>query len=174
MEVFGDEPLQMAINAGFRLRGSYSGYFRDRPRPSPEIQPYMTGVTRREAQDSEGSLINQAFMYTPPCLYFKPHEQDLLCLALLGYSDEELAEPLGVTLAAVRKRWSAIYERVLSVDPYLLPTAGDGTRGAEKRRELLAYLRDHPEELRPVEPPSRERRERGAFIPTSADSSLNS
>ena len=109
------------------------------------------------AKDSEGSLVSQAFIYTAPCFYFKPHEQELLCHALIGYSDDELADPLGVSLAAVRKRWAAIYERVAAIDPDLLPSAGDGTRGAEKRRDLLAYLRDHPEELRPVEPPPKER-----------------
>src|SRR5687767_6245795 len=134
LEVFGDEPLQIAVNAGFRLRTAYSTYFRDHPRPSPELHPYLTGITRQEARDSEGSLVSQAFIYTPPCFYFKPHEQELLCQALLGYSDDELAEPLGVTLAAVRKRWAGIYERVAAVDSALLPAAGDGTRGAEKRR----------------------------------------
>lgn len=155
LEVFGDEPLQMAVNAGFRLRSAYSVYFREHPRPSPELHPYLTGITRQEARDTEGTLVSQAFIYTPPCFYFKPHEQELLCQALLGCSDEELTEPLGITLAAVRKRWAAIYDRVSAVDPALLPAAGDGTRGAEKRRDLLAYLRDHPEELRPVVRPSR-------------------
>ncbi len=156
LEVFGEEALQMAINAGFRLRTAYSAYFREHPRPAPELQPYLTGITRKEATDSEGSLVSQAFIYTPPSFSFKPHEQELLCLALIGYSDDELTDPLCVSLAAVRKRWTGIYERVASVDPDLLPSAGDGTRGAEKRRDLLAYLRDHPEELRPVERPGRD------------------
>ena len=155
LEVFGDEALQMAVNAGFRLRTAYASYFREHPRPAPDLHPYLTGITRQEARDSEGSLVSQAFVYTPPCFYFKQHEQELLCHALLGYSDEELTEPLCVSLAAVRKRWAGIYDRVATVNPGLLPASGDGTRGAEKRRDLLAYLRDHPEELRPVERPAR-------------------
>jgi hypothetical protein len=54
----------------------------------------------------------------------------------------------------VKKRWHAIYERVEEVDRELLPPwngngSRPGARGAERRRQLLGYLRQHPEELRP-------------------------
>jgi hypothetical protein len=54
----------------------------------------------------------------------------------------------------VKKRWQAIYERVGDVDrELLLPPVAHGpnitARGAERRRRLLHYLRQHPEELRP-------------------------
>ncbi len=51
--------------------------------------------------------------------------------------------------------WVSIYCRVEDYMPELIcdPLQSDipaGGRGKEKRRRLLAYLRDHPEELRPV------------------------
>jgi hypothetical protein len=54
----------------------------------------------------------------------------------------------------VKKRWHAIYERVADVDEELLPPAiaygaRVASRGAERRRHLLNYLRQHLEELRP-------------------------
>jgi hypothetical protein len=54
----------------------------------------------------------------------------------------------------VKKRWHAIYERVADVDSELLPPsiaygADASSRGAERRRHLLNYLRQHLEELRP-------------------------
>jgi|SRR5665213_613462 len=62
---------------------------------------------------------------------------------------------LGTSLPAVKKIWVSIYRRVEECLPELvpdllpsdIPAAG---RGREKRRHLLAYLREHPEELRPV------------------------
>jgi hypothetical protein len=55
----------------------------------------------------------------------------------------------------VKKRWHTIYERVVRADHDLLPAPiqnGPPThlRGAERRRRLLNYLRQHPEELRPA------------------------
>jgi hypothetical protein len=79
----------------------------------------------------------------------------LLSCALSGATDEHLAEMLGTSLPAVKKLWVSIYQRVEDCLPELipdplrsdLPLSG---RGREKRRRLLAYLREHPEELRPV------------------------
>jgi hypothetical protein len=49
--------------------------------------------------------------------------------------------------------WLSIYDRVAQHAPELMAadgeSAGDSKRGKEKRR-LLAYLQQHPEELRPV------------------------
>src|SRR3989442_2998190 len=58
---------------------------------------------------------------------------------------------LKVALITVKKRWEAIYECVAIVEPrFFLPTVvREGRRGAEKRRRVFAFLRQHPEELRP-------------------------
>jgi len=54
----------------------------------------------------------------------------------------------------VKKRWHAIYERVADVDGELLPPSiaygvPAASRGSERRRHLLNYLRQHLEEIRP-------------------------
>jgi hypothetical protein len=75
--------------------------------------------------------------------------------ALEGGTDEELAKDLGISLSAVKKAWRTLYHRIAVNRPALIP--GDsarkrwtGTRGKEKKQRLIAYLREHPEELRPV------------------------
>ncbi len=126
--------------------------------PSPDRRPYLILVRREDAFTPGPSHATAIFLYTPPRFYFTDAERDLLHHALPGATDALLAERLGISLTAIKKRWNAIYERVSVVDPELLVQAADravwaGRRGAEKRRRLLVYLRDHLEELRPAMPP---------------------
>lgn len=88
-------------------------------------------------------------------LGFNRSEQRLLSCALPGATDEQLTEMLEVSLPAIKKMWISIYHRVENCLPELIsdPLPGDtpaSGRGKEKRRRLLAYLREHPEELRPI------------------------
>ena len=62
---------------------------------------------------------------------------------------------LGISLSAVKKAWQSIYERVSACDAELAPAphmseAGAFERGKMKKQRLIAYLHDHPEELRPA------------------------
>lgn len=159
-EVYSEEEMHRALAAGALLRTDYSRFFDNGLLPvPPPLRPYLIGTSRAEAQD--GSNIAPVFFYTPPRIFFKPWEQDLLRRALLGKCDVGIAEDLHVSPSAIQKRWHSIYERATAVAPELFPSAAmtgqwSQTRGAEKRRHLLAYLRHHPEELRPsVEPKSR-------------------
>jgi DNA-binding CsgD family transcriptional regulator len=95
------------------------------------------------------------FEYQPPQFGFSRSEQRLLLLALNGGTDQELSVELGISLFTVKKTWRAIYERVSACRPELIPfnsAAENGTseRGREKKQRLIAYLREHLEELRPV------------------------
>jgi hypothetical protein len=93
------------------------------------------------------------FCYTPPILRFKHADQQLLGTALEGLTDNELSDALGLSMQTVKKRWASVFDQVCDVMPSLLPDSNDGTerrtRGPQKRHHLLAYLRHHPEELRP-------------------------
>jgi hypothetical protein len=88
-------------------------------------------------------------------LGFNRSEQRMLSCAVPGATDEQLAEALETSLSVVKKMWVSIYRRVEDCVPELvanslpsdIPASG---RGREKRRRLLAYLREHPEELRPA------------------------
>ena len=153
VEAIGEDAQQLALNVGFHLRNDYAMFYRDHPSPPPDKRPILMGVTREEALAKEGSFVSYMFTYTPPRFFFKSHEQDMLNWALLGASDKEIADRQGITLEAVKGQWRSIHRRVAEINPNLLPiTPEDGVRGTEKRTTLLRYLREHPEELRPISP----------------------
>jgi len=165
IEVAGEVSRNRGLDVGFYLRTDYAPYYRaaqerdgqraEVPLPSPEFQPYLLSLTRAEAAQRDGSMLSNTFIYSKPRLGFKSHEQELLCWAIQGRSDEEIAPFVHVSAVAIKKRWENIYRRVEANLPSLLPTGGNGRRGPEKRGLLLAYLRDHPEELRPCIVPLR-------------------
>ena len=154
VEAIGEDSIRRAINAGFRVRNDYGAFYQENPLlPPPAERPCVLSITRAEAVADEGTLIDQLFAYTPPCVFFKAHEQELLNLALAGASDEQIAGALCVSTEAIKARWLTIFARVADKYPTLFPAPRTGSgRGAEKRTRLLCYLRDHLEELRPVEP----------------------
>jgi DNA-binding NarL/FixJ family response regulator len=89
-------------------------------------------------------------MFRDPVLGLSERNQELLSRALETCSDDELGRRLGVTTAAVKKRWSSIFHHVGKLRPDLVLIDEDRhTRGPQKRHRLLAYIRQHQEELRP-------------------------
>ena len=122
-------------------------------------EPHIVGVTRKDVLEnswsSAGSWVGRLFDYHPPVLGFSRGEQRVLTLALTGATDEQLSAKLNTSVPAIKKIWVSIYHRVADHMPDLVRDAlqsdiGGAARGREKRRDLLAYLREHPEELRPV------------------------
>jgi hypothetical protein len=118
-------------------------------------EPHIVGITREIALQQFGSWISSLFRYEPPRFGFTRSEQRLLLSALLGGTDEELSCLLNTSLSAVKKTWRSVYDRVAARSPELIPSNSqpDGDvskRGRDKKRHLIAYLREHPEELRPV------------------------
>jgi hypothetical protein len=154
--------LDFILKTGGCLWDSHAGGYTSTLREDPsEIasKPHILGVTRdlelKRQRDWAGSWVGALFDYHPPMLGFNRSEQRLLSYALAGPTDEQLAAMLGTSLPAVKKIWISIYRRVENYLPELisdsLPAdpAASG-RGREKRRRLLAYVREHPEELRPI------------------------
>ena len=122
-------------------------------------RPHIVGVRRKELLEQPwlgaASWVGRLFDYHPPILGFNHSEQRVLTSSLVGATDEQLSSTLGISIPAIKKTWASIYRRVADHMPGLVPDAfqsdaGGAPRGREKRRELLAYLREHPEELRPV------------------------
>jgi hypothetical protein len=118
-------------------------------------KPHIVGITRELELDRFGSWVGSLFDYQPPRFGFSRSEQRLLHAALAGESgtDNELAESLGVSLPTIKKMWVSIYRRVKDRQPEAIRDCvpvETAERGKEKRRHLLVYLREHPEELRPV------------------------
>jgi len=97
------------------------------------------------------SVAAKIFRYQEPVLRFRPSEQTLLTAALGGETDAGLSARLGLSIEAIKKRWMSIFERVEEFKPEILnasEASSDG-RGPQKRHRVVAYIRTHPEELRP-------------------------
>lgn len=161
-EIYGAHFRDASISIGFNLRRDY-GEFSGAPALAKLTEldrPYLIGV---KAEETDIVKVNQAFSifnsYTPPRFYFRPKEQSVLEEALEGSTDEEIARHSKVSIWSVKKRWGTIYEKVSKADPEMVKQRPGGrnveSRSKEKRRHLLNYLKDHPEELRPLAVPRR-------------------
>ena len=117
-------------------------------------KPHLTGMTRELALAQNGSWLGSLFLlYQPPQIGFSRSEQRLLLSAMSGSTDQELSDEMAVSLATVKKTWRSIYDRVAVRSPELVPgnaNEASNRRGKEKKQRLIAYLREHLEELRPV------------------------
>jgi len=97
-----------------------------------------------------GSVGNVLCSYTEPVLRLLETDQQLLVAAQNGATDWELTAKLGLTIAAVKARWRSTFARIAEVKSDLVRDQENGkNRGLQKRHGVLAYVRDHPEELRP-------------------------
>jgi DNA-binding CsgD family transcriptional regulator len=169
------DTLQMLAVAMAQFRGAHAGYrlrelyqeghgpegaylqsmgFRCRTqRPQAAGLPQLYGLTRDEAVALlPGTPVRDAFQFTPPRFLFSASERRLLRLATTDLTDEQIGDELGISGHSVKKLLRAIHLRAVDRMPHLFddPAATEpGTRGPEKRRSLLQYLRQHPEELRP-------------------------
>lgn len=121
-------------------------------------KPHILGITDESERNRQrawaGRWVGALFDYHVPRLGLNRSEQRLLTCALGGATDERIAGLLSVSIPTVKKMWVSAYLRVEDHLPELLanalgPEIPSSGRGREKRRKLLSYLRDHPEELRP-------------------------
>jgi DNA-binding CsgD family transcriptional regulator len=126
----------------------------DKPLHEVFAEPHLVGLTRELAMARFGTWIASLFAYQSPQFDFRPSEQRLLLAALQGGTDADIAETLEISLSAVKKTWRSIYDRVTPISPGLIPDKVpeelSSERGKEKKQRLLAYLREHPEEVRPA------------------------
>ncbi len=166
--------LFRGAHAGYRLRELYqegvgqegeylqSMGFRLRTPARDPSAIRLYGLTRDEAvRLLPGSPVRDAFQFTPPLIGFAGAERRLLRLAVTDLTDERIGDELGLSIHTIRKLWKDINARALQRLPQLFEESEgtvEGTRGPEKRRVLLHYLRQHPEELRPYASPSGARR----------------
>jgi DNA-binding CsgD family transcriptional regulator len=118
----------------------------------------LFAMTRKEAISVSGSRAGSLFQHRAPVLHLRDTEKHLLAEALDGGTDSELATKLSLSASSIKKRWRSLFERIADARPDLLPDGddrgGDGSRGPQKRHRILAYVRSHPEELRPFRWPS--------------------
>lgn len=109
-------------------------------------------LTRKEAFAVSGSVATALFQYQEPVLDLRDSDKHLLAEALRGGTDSELAARMNLSLPSIKKRWLSLFQRVSEVRPQLLPggnAARSEFRGPQKRHHILAYVRTHPQEIRP-------------------------
>ena len=140
-EAIGDSRIALARATGtYRLLAEF-----------PESESALAVVTRESALTAPYSAGATIYRYRAPVLRLRPAEQELLAAALSGKTDAELSEALGLSVEATKKRWLSIFERVEQFKHGILnPTEVESEgRGPQKRHRVVAYIRSHPEELRP-------------------------
>jgi hypothetical protein len=137
----------------WQVISDYADFHAKNPENNWSRKRRLAIIERENALSITGSVASMFFCYTPPILRFKHADQQLLAAALEGLTDHELADALRLNVQTVKKRWASVFDQVQDVMPRLLPDWEDRadrrTRGPQKRHHLLAYLRCHPEELRP-------------------------
>jgi hypothetical protein len=142
--MLADEPW--LVGAGFRPRHT--------PEPGATLAATLLyGLTRDEAQATlPGSSARHVFEHQPPRFRFSHTQRRMLWLALFDDSDDALLAGLAVSVHGLKKLWRGVYVRIAEAEPAFFGDAmgdDDGKRGPEKRRQVLAYVRQRPEELRP-------------------------
>lgn len=160
---FLEEPGWTMDGGAFFLSPSSGSYVKTIDMSSDKVlsTPHVFGLTRDLAH-SRMSWLSSLFYYDAPQICFSRSEQKLLSAALHGGTDEELSDELVISLSAVKKAWSSVYDRAADHLPESILTVEteeerrNGDRGKQKKQRLLAYLRDHPEELRPYTRKSRD------------------
>lgn len=111
-------------------------------------------ATREEiAASAPGSTLSYIFDHKRPQCGFSAPEQEILIRGLESLTDTDIAAALNLPLTSVKHGWRQIYSKVETALPLVLSDANvvEGQRGPEKRRLVLAYVEEHPEELRPFE-----------------------
>jgi len=152
------DALDAALRSSGVLLSTDGRYVDSVDRPLDEVfkRTHLFGLTRELALSRVGTWASSLFAYETPQCGFRRSEQRLLLAALRGETDQELACRLGISLSTVKKSWLSIYEQIsnhlpmFSFRPFCR-ARGRRTRERKKQR-LLAYLRKHPEELRPAAP----------------------
>lgn len=152
----GKEELKSILRDGGLLL-SPTGKILDLPdKPLEEIvqSPHIFVMNRELLANQLGTWTSMLFVHQEPRIGFSQGEQRLLEEALRGGTDEELAMELEISTSAVKKAWRSIYNRVERSKIGILPSGSNEIetpdRGKGKKHRLLAYVREHPEELRPI------------------------
>lgn len=120
-------------------------------------RPHLMGSTRELALAGTWLSGSAIFSYQAPRFLFSRSEQRLLQAAMQGSTDTELSQQLGISASSVRRCWLSIYDRLAERAPEVLGQSAapehenaNAVRGKGKKYRLLAYLREHAEELRPI------------------------
>jgi len=138
-EAIGEDQVSFARSTGtYRVVAEYAN-------------SALVVVTPETARSAPYSMAASIYRYRAPELRLRPAEQELLAAALNGSTDAELSQELGLSVESTKKRWLSVFDRVGRYKPEILaePSTEKEGRGQQKRHRIVAYVRQHPEELRP-------------------------
>ncbi|MGC4072769.1 MAG: hypothetical protein QM760_09655 [Nibricoccus sp.] len=154
LEIYGVKKRTWCLRCGLLPFNDYEAHWEKNARslPPEDRQPFLMGLRREDALRTPGTHASFLFMHVPPQFGFSTRQQELLRNALDGSTDDDLSEQLNVSASGIKKRWISIYDQVSSTMPGWLERGAENAaaRGSEKRRHLLNYLRQRPEELHPA------------------------
>ena len=116
-------------------------------------RPALYALTREDARRRlPGTPARNCFEHQAPRFRFSASQRRLLWHALFEDRDDALLPLLDVSTHGLKKLWRGIYDRIQDVSPEFfgeLAPEDDGKRGPEKRRQVMGYVRQRAEELRP-------------------------
>jgi DNA-binding CsgD family transcriptional regulator len=157
-EVYGPAERDRHLGFGLDLWRDFGGA--EAVGVTEERQPFLMGgdfpsiakeMTRTNTPVSRMALLG------PPKFGFSEAEQEVMKLALVGLTDQAIAERIGLSLVAIKKRWESICEKVN--ERAFLRSAGEAVEEGEivrvGRRQVLQMMAEHPEEFWPSPPKKR-------------------
>jgi DNA-binding CsgD family transcriptional regulator len=155
-EVYDLVMRERFISHGFKVLSDYRS-FQDDPAyaalPVKERPFLMLADLHKAAEDMslQDTSIGRAALSGTPRYGFSEPEQEVMKLGLLGLTDQGIAERLGLSLVAIKKRWEGIYDKVneKSFRQALENTDDGGAPAKAGRRQVLQMMAEHPEEFRP-------------------------
>jgi DNA-binding CsgD family transcriptional regulator len=161
-EVYDLVMRERFISHGFKVLSDYQGH-RDDPAfkalPQKEKPFLMLADLHKAAGDMslQDTSIGRAALSGTPRYGFSDAEQEVMKLGLLGLTDQAIAEKLGLSLVAIKKRWEGIYQKVS--EKFFLQALEKNTDDEAPakigRRQVLQMMAEHPEEFRPSPPKKR-------------------
>jgi hypothetical protein len=159
-EMFGPEERASALGMGLKLVRDFPGASAGAAR-GDAVPSALMGLQRESCAFPNPFW---GFFYPPrPRFQFTGVEKDVLEAALCHGTDEEISKSLDISIWTIKKRWQKVYEKVERAIPNLLqPAQGEESApvdsfSGQRRRYLLDYLRQSPEEIRPTVEASRAR-----------------
>jgi DNA-binding CsgD family transcriptional regulator len=160
-EAFGPAIRDRQMAHGMRVLSDYRGRGTDAKfwaLPEEQRPFLMIADMQRAAKEAdERSSVGRLALLGPPFFAFSDAEQEVMKWALRSLTDQAIAEKLGLSLVAIKKRWGSIYEKVAERS-LLKPRMGteEGESPAKVgRRRVLQMMAEHPEEFWPSQPKKR-------------------
>jgi hypothetical protein len=107
-------------------------------------------LTKEDTLAVPFSVLRLVFRYQRPVLRLGECDQQLLLAALRGRTDAELGVELGLSVAAVKRRWLSIYARISTSRPVVRPRAPRGAQALRLERRVAGTQDGDPALVDPV------------------------